>query len=90
MAKDQLEQNERLQLVKELADQTLAKEKEKNESQMNLAAELEKNRQILSHRFDKPIEKLAQDKVEADQLKQKVRLRLGLTRRYRSFINFRT
>ena len=38
---------------------------------MNLAAELEKNRQILAHKFDKPIEKLAQDQVEADQLKQK-------------------
>ena len=39
---------------------------------MNLAAELEKkNRQILAHRFDKSIEKLAQDQVEDDQLKQK-------------------
>ena len=41
-AKDQLEHNPRLQLVKKLAEQTLAKEK--NISQMNLAAELEKNR----------------------------------------------
>ena len=70
-AKDQLEQNARLQLVKELVDQTLAKEKEKNVSQMNLAAQLEKNRQIREHKFDKSIQKLAKDQVEADQLKQK-------------------
>ena len=84
-AKDQLDHNARLQLVKELAEQTLAKEKEKNVSQMNLAAEQEKNRQILAHRFDGPIEKLAQDQVEADQLKQKAEAQASANKALQKF-----
>ena len=42
---------------------------------MNLAAEPEKNRQIREHHFDEPIQRLAKDQLEADQLKQKAEAR---------------
>ena len=71
-AQSQLEDNARLQLEKELADQTLAKQKENAVAQINLATELAKGRQIREHKFDEPLQKLAKEQIETEQMQHQI------------------